>query len=130
MTTEIGQQGRLFNLVEALELLPLVRSLTESHREMLQPIQQRLNRMLSNDPRRMNVEHEFEYVVSRWKAKIELLGPIVYGLWVVEFDVGEGYLSWRYPEIGINFFRPNGEQFANRQRLSRYIEDTDPDWIS
>lgn len=128
MTIEIGQAGKLFNRPEARELLPLVRSITETYQLQLAPIQQRLNMMLSNDPRRSAIETEFEHVVSHWKAKIEQLGPKVYGLWVVEFDVGEGYLSWRYPEVGLNFFRAHGASIADRVRLSQYIEETDPDW--
>ncbi len=126
--TEIGETGKLFNLAEARELLPLINAVTKSHREMLQPVQERLNRLLSNDPRRASIEREFEQIVSRWKAKIEQLGPSVFGLWVVEFDVGEGCLSWRYPETSLNFFRSNGASYADRQRLSKYIEETDPDW--
>ena len=128
MSVEIGETEKLFNLREAKQLLPLVRSVTLDYRERLEPVQNRLNKMLSNDPRRRVVEKEFEQIVSRWKEKIEQLGPTVYGLWVVEFDVGEGWLSWRYPEVGLNFFRARQQTFANRTRLSRYIEDTDPDW--
>lgn len=128
MAAEIGETGKLFDLNEAKALLPLIRSVTDAHRERLAPVQDRLSKMLSNDPRRGKIEQEFEHIVSRWKEKVEQLGASVQGLWVVEFDVGEGYLSWRYPEMGLNFFRPEGSKFADRIRLSRYVEETDPDW--
>ncbi len=128
MPAEIGETGKLFDLQEAKSLLPLVRSVTESYRERLNPIQDRLNKMLSNDPRRALLEREFEHIVSRWKDKIEQLGPSVYGLWVVEFDVGSGWLSWRYPEMSLNFYRDHAAGFSDRVRLSRFIEETDPDW--
>lgn len=128
MKTEIGSRGKLFNLAEAKELLPLIRSMTQTHQTLLQPIQDRLNRMLSNDPRRGLHEREFEDIVSRWKTKIEKLGAHVNGLWVVEFDVGEGCLCWRYPDVGFNFFRVHGTSFADRQRLRHYIQESDPDW--
>jgi hypothetical protein len=51
------------------------------------------------------------------------------GLWVVEFDVGEGFLSWRWPEIGLNYFRMPDKPLSGRVRLKTYIEETDPDWV-
>ena len=128
MTTEIGQPGKIFNLSEARELLPLIRSVTKSYRGELEPVQDRLNKMLSNDPRRALVEQEFEHLVSRWKDKVEQLGASVYGLWVVEFDVGEGHLIWRYPEHGINFFRESNTNYTEKIRLSRYIDEFRPSW--
>lgn len=128
MNAQIGETGKLFDLAEAKQLLPLIRSITQSHKEEMQPIQDRLNVMLSNDPRRAAIEREFEDTVSRWKTKIEQLGACVYGLWVVEFDVGEGFLSWRFPEERLNFFRPRNAGFSDRLRLSLYIQETDPDW--
>ncbi|MBX2848032.1 MAG: DUF2203 domain-containing protein [Acidiferrobacterales bacterium] len=128
MKVEIAPFEKLFNLAEARSLLPLVQSVTEKHRAELTPIQERLSKMLSNDPRRNPIEREYEAVVSMWKAKIEKLGAIVRGLWVVEFNVGEGVLSWRYPELSLNYFRANGDDFASRVKLADYIEEYDPDW--
>ncbi len=128
MKIEIAPFEKLFNLAEAKSLLPLVQSVTIKHQTELDPIQDRLNKMLSNDPRRNPIEGEYEQVVSKWKSKIEKLGAIVRGLWVVEFNVGEGVLCWRHPELSLNYFRANGEDFTNRVKLQNYIEECDPDW--
>ena len=128
MKVEIAPFEKLFNLSEAQELLPLVQSITQKHQTELEPIQDRLNKMLSNDPRRNPIEHEYEQVVSKWKAKLEKLGASVKGLWVVEFNVGEGVISWRYPELGLHYFRKNGADLASRAKLVDYIEEYDPDW--
>lgn len=124
----VGTRDKLFNLAEARELLPLVQSITQKHHQELSPIRLRLQKMLSNDPRRASVEHHYERVVSRWRDKIELLGAGVAGLWVVEFNVGEGCLSWRYPELTLGSFRANNTPLAERQNLADYIEEYDPDW--
>lgn len=91
-------------------------------------MQLRLNKMLSSDPRRNVVEAEYEAVVTRWRHKIEKLGATVFGLWVVEFDVGEGLLSWRHPELQLAYFRERNSDFASRIKLNDYIESHDPDW--
>lgn len=124
----LGTRDKLFNLAEARELLPLVQSITQKHHQELSPIRLRLEKMLSNDPRRASVETLYEGIVRRWKDKIELLGASVAGLWVVEFNVGEGCLSWRYPELTLGSFRANNKPLAERQKLADYIEETDPDW--
>lgn len=128
MTIEISKTIKLFNLAEAREHLPLVASLTEKHRIELAPIQARLNRMLSNDPRRAPIEQAYENVVDKWRAKVEHLGASVHGLWVVEFDVGEGVLCWRYPELSLSYIRLHEQSFASRSKLKDYIDKHDPDW--
>lgn len=128
MTFEIGLVGRVFNLREARDQMPIVQSITKKHQIELTPIQQRLNKMLSNDPRRSQLEFEYEAVVRRWGTKIEQLGAKVAGLWEVEFNTGEGSLCWRHPELSLNYFRANGKSFAERERLNQYIENYDPDW--
>lgn len=128
MYAEIGLKDKLFNLAEARDLLPLVQSITETYQADLAPLQTRLKKMLSNDPRRNLLEQDYEQIVSRWRTKVELLGARVSGLWVVEFDVGEGFLSWRYPELSLSYFRAKDAVFAERLRLSTYIEEVDPDW--
>lgn len=128
MNIEIGQTERVFDLAEARQRLPLVQKITQKHQNELAPLQVKLNRMLSNDPRRGMFEDQYEKIVRQWRTKIEQLGVVVVGLWVVEFDVGEGCLSWRHPELSLQYFRPHGTNFADRVRLPNYIEENDPDW--
>lgn len=129
MQTEIGVRDKLFNLSEAKELLPLVQLLTRRQFSKLSPIQERMNKMLANDPRRKAVEQEFEFQVSQWRSKVMQLGVHVSALWTVEFDVGEGSLCWRYPELSLNYFRKHGTEFSERVKLSDYIEECDPEWV-
>jgi len=125
---EIGVTEKLFNLSEAQALLPLIQSITQKHCEQLEPIQLQLNIMLSNDPRRHLVEFEYQQIVARWRTKVEQLGVVVAGLWIVNFDVGNGFLSWRYPELSVSYFLEKHENFSERVKLLNYIEETDPDW--
>ena len=124
--SQIGHESKFFSLEEAERLLPLVRKITQGHVEAASPIQTRLDTLLSNDPRRAALERLFEAHIEQWRGKIERLGATTTGLWVVEFDVGSGFLNWRYPELRVGHFR---EQSATiRKKLSDYIEENDPDW--
>ncbi len=123
---EISPEHKLFNLSEAQALLPLLNKITARYVEELEPLQYRLDRMLSNDPRRAEVEREYELKVCEWRGKVARLGAVAAALWVIEFDVGVGRLNWRYPELQIAFFRPNGDTI--RAKLNDYIDENDPDW--
>ena len=125
---EISESFKVFQLQEARDLLPLVKKITVRSDAQLSPVQDRLNKMLANDPRRTSHERSYEKIVSQWKQKIERLGAITTGLWIVEFDLGNGCLSWRYPELSLAYFREHGKSFAERIKLDDYIEENDPDW--
>ena len=127
-TPEITKVLKLFHLDEAREVLPIVKKITGLSHQRLTPIQARLNKMLANDPRRRLYEHDYEQIVSQWKNKIERLGAQTIGLWLVEFELGDGCLSWRYPELSLAYFRQHGKSFAERIKLEDYIEENDPDW--
>jgi len=127
---QIGAVGepRVFTLAEAEALLPLVRTITEQSADELAPIKQRLNNMLATDPRTPAVQREYEDVIKRWVSKLERLGVVVKGLWLVDFDTGDGCLCWKYPELRIAHYHGYDEGFAGRRPLAEVIEELDPDW--
>ncbi len=128
--TQIGslEEPRIFTLEEANELFPLVRRITHDAYKTLRPIKRRLENMLATDPRMVVVEKEYEAVVKRWVRKMERLGLVVQGLWLVDFDTGEGYLCWKYPELRIGHFHDYTSGFSSRRPLNEVIEELDPDW--
>jgi hypothetical protein len=129
-TISIGplDQPRCFTLSEARELLPTVVKITKQAESELYPFQFKLRRMLIADPRRKSVEARYELVVRQWADKLRRLGLVVEGLWEVDFDTGEGYLSWHYPEIRIGYYREYYQRFDQRRSLDEVIDELDPDW--
>ena len=130
---EIAQIGsisepRLFTLQDAQALFPLVYRITDQAFAELQPVKQRLDNMLVTDPHIVQVEKRYEAIVKRWVSKMERLGLVVKGLWLVDFDTGDGYLCWKYPELRLGHFHDYGSGFAERRPLREVIEEFDPDW--
>ena len=115
-------------LAEASELLPVVRKITENAYKRLSRLDERLELMLLCDPRRTVIADEYEKIVRKWIASITRLGAIPNGLWRVDFDTGEGYLCWRFPELKIGYFRDYDCEFDDRKSVKSLIEETAPVW--
>lgn len=119
---------RIFTLAEAEELFPLVRRITQAAHAELEPVRRSLEAMLPTNPKLPLVEKEYEAVVKRWVAKMERLGLVIKGLWLVDFDTGDGYLCWKYPELKLGHYHNYQEGFGGRRPLREVIEELDPDW--
>jgi len=119
---------KLYVLAEASELLPVVKKITENAYKRLSRHDKRLELMLLCDPRRTAIADEYEKTVRKWIASITRLGAIPSGLWRVDFDTGEGYLCWRFPELKIGYFRDYDCEFDDRKSVKSLIEETAPVW--
>jgi len=127
---QIGAPGdaRVFTLVEAEELFPLVRRITNAAYRDLQPLRQLLSTLPAGSVSLYDAEEDYERIVKRWVAKMERLGVVVKGLWLVDFDTGDGYLCWRFPELKLGHYHGYREDYTTRRPLRDVIEELDPDW--
>lgn len=121
---------RIFSLAEAEALFPLVRKITQAAHQELEPVRRNLEAMVPSNPLIRDVEREYEAIVKRWVAKMERLGLVVKGLWLVDFDTGDGYLCWKFPELKLGHYHGYHEGFTGRRPLREVIEEFDPDWAS
>jgi hypothetical protein len=121
-------ETRVFTLAEAEELFPLVRAITEAAWHKLEPVRRKLEAMVPVNPQIHDVERQYEAIVKRWMAKMARLGLVVKGLWLVDFDTGDGYLCWKFPELKIGHYHSYHEGYTTRRPLSEIIEEMDPDW--
>jgi len=119
---------RVFTLAEAEELFPLVWKITEEAYRELEPVRRQLEAMVPANPQIQKVEREYEATVRRWVGKMERLGLVVKGLWLADFDTGDGYLCWKFPELRLSHFHSYHEGFGGRRPLCDVIEEFDPDW--
>ncbi|MHB8255032.1 MAG: DUF2203 family protein [Acidiferrobacter sp.] len=127
---QIGSPGdtRVFTLAEALELFPLVRRITYGSYRELEPLRRLLATLSPGSVSLYEAEEQYERVVKRWVAKMERLGIVVKGLWLVDFDTGDGYLCWRFPELNLGHYHGYREDYTTRRPLRDVIEEMDPDW--
>ncbi len=119
---------RVFTLAEAKELFPLVWRITRAAHVELEPVRRALETIAPMSPQLKTVEQNYEATVRRWVGKMERLGLVVKGLWLVDFDTGDGYLCWKFPELRIGHYHSYNEGFGGRRRLCDVVEEFDPDW--
>lgn len=108
---------RTFTYEEALETFPAVRDLT---RAALRQIEALVNRLQSRDEledRREELEATMERIVEAWSTEISALGCEIKGLWLVDWDSGDGYYCWKYPEETLSHFHGYEEGFDGRVQI-------------
>ncbi len=119
---------RVFTLAEAEQLFPVVWRITRAAHQELEPCRLALETKAPMSPQLKLVEQRYEVVVRRWVGKMERLGLVVKGLWLVDFDTGDGYLCWKFPELRIGHYHSYDEGYGARRRLHDVVEEFDPDW--
>ena len=119
----IGPPGeyQIFSLQEARQILDVLLKITSFSAAELEPLQYKLKKTLSCDPRMSSLSTEYEQLVRKWIGKIERLGCYARDLWWVDIDIGEGYVCWKYPEIRIEYFHYYDESPYKRTSLDSII---------
>jgi hypothetical protein len=110
--------GKKFSLEEARELLPEVRRITDEAAEALRDIAHEIQSLGTADPRREVLEEEYVERVRSWQEEIQDVGCEVKGLFLVDFDNGEGFYCWKWPEVQLDHFHTYDEGFDGRMRIN------------
>lgn len=106
---------KFFTLEQARQLLPLVYRLTEEASKDVRTCVNRIDAYSDkNHPSVAGIETEINQIIDLWQAKIEKLGGAPKGLWMADFDNGEGYYCWKFPETEINHWHGYQDGFSGR----------------
>jgi len=106
---------RKFTLDEARGLLPTIRRVTRRAVLNVEDVHQ----MHTDAPTSQEAELAVQAVISAWSEQISQLGCESKGLWQVDFDNGDGYYCWRYPEETLNYFHLYGDGFSQRLPITK-----------
>ncbi len=120
--------ARIFSLAEAQSLLPVVRKVTRRAVGDFDPVRGRYRNLLDCDPRKSQLALQYEKIVRLWMTKMARFGLVARGLWAVDFDTGDGYLSWKYPELRLAFFVDSEDPNLTRRSLSEVLAERLPNW--
>jgi hypothetical protein len=108
---------RRFSLDEARALLPKVREVTDDAVRACEQVVRRMEGLSREDPEHARLGASLSAIVERWTAEVETEGAEVKGLWLVDFDNGDGYYCWRHPEPAITHYHAYDDGFAGRMKI-------------
>lgn len=114
MPTTRRSGRRVFSYEEALALFPAVRDLTAAAVRQVEALIQEVRSRDDPEDQETELEEAYGKVVQAWADEIIALGCEVKGLWLVDWDSGDGYYCWKYPEESIGFFHGYEEGFQGR----------------
>jgi hypothetical protein len=106
-----------FTLEEANALLPAVRRLTDQAVHDAESLARRMQKVGPGDAQYEHLDESLNARIVRWAADIEALGAEVKGLWLVDFDAGDGYYCWKHPEPTVAHYHGYTEGFAGRMKI-------------
>lgn len=117
MIIEINRR-RTFTLGEVQGLLPLVFRMTEDASREVRKLMQCLEALPDRkSDRAKEFETDIDDLIERWQQKIERLGGKPKGLWLADFDNGEGYWCWKFPETVIQHHHGYQDGFSGRKMI-------------
>ena len=108
----------MYTLPEARALLPQVKEVTQHYYDVVEEMREQLENL--EEPRdAKRLEGRMNGEVGNWVKAVRGLGVEVKGLWVADFDSGDGYYyCWKLGEDDIEHFHRYETGFAGRRPIS------------
>lgn len=104
-----------FTLADARQLLPIVYRLSEESSREVKSLLNRIEAFSDKEnPSVIAIETQVNAIIDRWQVKIEKLGAVPKGLWMADFDNGQGYYCWKFPETEIIFQHGYQDGYSGR----------------
>lgn len=120
------QRSGPFTLTEARQLLPVVRRITKEYALLVESKLAQLDALgASKTPAAVTLEEQVNDIISKWHQKIRKLGAEPKGLWLVDFDSGEGFFCWKYPELELNHWHSYQEGYTKRKPVAKAQSPTE-----
>jgi hypothetical protein len=113
----MSEPRAIFSLNQALEMLPQVKHLTADAVRQAESLAVQLKGLADDDPEHVSLSAALKAVVDGWAGEVKLMGLEAKGLWLVDFDNGEGYYCWCYPEETVAHYHGYDDGFTGRIRI-------------
>jgi hypothetical protein len=108
---------RRYSLDEARRVLPTVKHLTAEAVRETEALEGRLRQIAEHDPEHDVIAKRIQDVIATWAERLGAFDLEAKGLWLVDFDNGEGYYCWCYPEETVGYFHGYDDGFAGRVKI-------------
>ena len=109
---------RVFSQGEAQALLPVIIRITGRAQKEIQHLSNLLPASRTPSSAQYEViQQRIETLLGQWQDHIRRLGAEPKGFWNVDFDNGEGYFCWKFPESEIRFCHGYQDGFPGRVEI-------------
>ncbi len=96
----------------------MVLRITKQYAARVQQMIQRMDAIQGKNADAVNtLEDQVNDIVHEWQQKMEKLGAHPKGLWLADFDSGDGYYCWKFPEESIEYWHRYSDGFSGRIRI-------------
>ncbi len=117
----ICKGDKVFSLEKANELLPIIRRICQQYSTVVDRLVHQLSHQGHKDRDKIEeIEESIEHNIQAWNRKIKQLGVHPKGLWIVDFDSGDGYFCWKYPEPIILYWHGYNDGFSKRISITEW----------
>lgn len=113
---------KVFDISDINELLPIVHRITKQYQERVNKLIQKLEMISGQEKMVTETEAEINDLIQEWQVKVEKLGAVTKGLWIADFDSGDGYFCWKFPEEQILYWHGYRDGFSGRRPVKEYLE--------
>jgi hypothetical protein len=111
----------MYTLNEARSMLPQIREITENSHAEVEHLKEELEKV-EDAPERRQLEVQINTTVRQWAQQVMRLGVEVKGLWIADWDSGDGYYwCWQLGEDDIEFFHRYDDGFAGRRSVENLL---------
>ncbi len=109
-----------FSIQEAQKVLSVIYHITQKYNDDVEFMIYQLENFEKKNKKAANIlEQKLNKKIDTWQSKVEKLGAIPRGLWLADFDSGEGYFCWMYPEKTIKHWHGYADGFSQRIQLAQ-----------
>lgn len=117
-------QIKIFNLKQVEDVLPLIYRVTEDYSKDVKYLMGCAEAIPNKTSSRcLEIQDQINDLIQKWQNKIERLGGKPKGLWLADFDNGEGYFCWKFPEIQIMYHHGYQDGFTGRRLIENNVVD-------
>lgn len=114
MSDRRARERPVFTYEEALATLPVIRDLTDTTIRQIEALFNRVQSQEEMQARRGELKSAYDALVEAWTLEVEAVGCTPKGLWLVDWDSGDGFYCWKYPEKTLGYFHGYEDGFAGR----------------
>ncbi|TGL87899.1 DUF2203 family protein [Leptospira congkakensis] len=118
---------KIWSLTEAREVLPLVRDITREYYLKASVLADEVRNKLLPENVLEAKEEEIGEIVKHWTNEILAMQIDVKGLWLVDFDNGNGFYCWTWGEEDVLYEHGYFEGFRSRKLIEENKEENDSD---